>query len=169
MPDPNGVLELWRHEGARTDRAFGFFVDADVTWCPTPSDPPLAQLLMHIVHSRSVTVYWLLAPSATAANTHPEEPKGRADLALLRRRLASAGRSLFRVLAQLPPARFQDVIAPFGAPEPRGVMALGMLKHELHHRGELHAYARVLGKPIVPLYAPLKGPIRSASGSERVT
>jgi uncharacterized damage-inducible protein DinB len=35
------------------------------------------------------------------------------------------------------------------------VMALGMLKHEIHHRGELQALARVCGRTVHSLYAPI--------------
>ena len=57
-------------------------------------------------------------------------------------------------MSAVPAARFFDVIAPFGVPEHRGVMALGMFKHELHYRGELYALARMCHRDPPDLYAP---------------
>ena len=67
--------------------------------------------------------------------------------------VADCQRALFETLDTTAPERFRDVIAPFGVPEHRGVMALGMFKHDLHHRGELYAMARVRGRRPPDLYA----------------
>ena len=152
-PGPRGLLELWQHEGARTDRAFGFFSNDDLAWCPLAPERSIGELLVHIAHARAVTTYWLLAPMGTPPRSHSLESGVQPRAA--RSLLAIAGQELFRTLCDMPAERFDDPVVPFGERETRGVMALGMLKHELHHRGELHAYARVLGKRPVSLYAPI--------------
>jgi uncharacterized damage-inducible protein DinB len=72
------------------------------------------------------------------------------------RQLRIAQATLYRLLSETQPEQFDTEIAPFGALETRGLMAFGMLKHELHHRGELHALARVRGHSVCNLYDPVE-------------
>jgi uncharacterized damage-inducible protein DinB len=149
MPEPAALLELWRHESPRTLAAVGSFVDADLGYRPSASSQSVGELCAYVADSYRLTEYWL------AHDTPPPEAS-RPTLTSVDRAAATVAecqQSLFAVLDALAPQRFHDVIAPFGVAEHRGVMALGMFKHDLHYRGELYALARVCGRQPPDLYA----------------
>ena len=147
-PDPGGLLELWQHEGARTRRTFGVFAESDLAFRPQAGARSVAELMQHLVQSYRVTHHWLVFESA-AGLPQVNLPTSVADATDL---LKTAQRELFRALAETSPESFRVEIVPFGAREARGVMAIGMLKHEIHHRGELYALARVCGRTPPHLY-----------------
>jgi uncharacterized damage-inducible protein DinB len=139
---------VWAHEAPRTVRIVSIFDDCDLPFRPFDGARSIGELMAHLADSCQLTQHWLTATSAAWATTAiPPTDVGRAVVAV-----ADAHRALFDTLRQLSNAEFNTVIAPFGAPEPRSVMALGMFKHELHHRGELYALARVRGHRPPGLY-----------------
>jgi uncharacterized damage-inducible protein DinB len=141
LPDSVGLLELWQHEGLRTLRTFRFFVDADLGFRPQPSQRCIAELLHHVIQSYGFTRHWLVSESTIDPPTVALPKSVAASAELLRE--AQAG--LFTALREVSASSLLAEIAPFGVRESRAVMALGMLKHEIHHRGELYAMARVCG------------------------
>jgi hypothetical protein len=149
MPEPAGLLELWRHESPRTLAAIRSFVDQNLTYRASGSDLSVGGLCAYVAESYRFTEHWLACdapprnarcPPLTSVNQAVET-------------VAECQRSLFAALGTTAPERFRDIITPFGVPEHRGVMALGMFKHDLHYRGELHALARVCGHRPPNLYA----------------
>jgi hypothetical protein len=148
MPDPKGLLEVWRHESPRMLRVVAVFEDDDLAFRPAPAAKSVGDVCGYVASSYDLTRHWLLHDTnASAAVT---ETISTVSHAL--RRLSDAQARLFDVLATLAPERFFDVIAPFGVPEHRGVMAVGMFKHELHYRGELYALARICRREPPDLY-----------------
>ena len=149
MPDPADLLEVWRHEAPRTLRVVAVFDDDDLAYRPAPTTQSVGEVCDYLAASYDVTRHWLLneVPIVSMA---PEAPS---TVAQALQRLADGHARLFEVLSGLPAARFSDVIAPFGVAEHRGVMALGMFKHELHYRGELYAFARICRREPPDLYA----------------
>ena len=151
QPRPAGLLELWRHEGPRTLRVFGSFTDADLAFRPRGGGRSVAELLQHVADSYLLTVHWLSDERpAGPRKTAPPSTVGEAVTLS-----ASAQAALFAALAEVPDAAFESEIAPFGVAESRAVFALGMLKHEIHHRGELFSLARVCGHAPEGLYVPV--------------
>jgi uncharacterized damage-inducible protein DinB len=146
-PDPAGLAELWRHEAPRTLGVVAAFADRDLDYRPLEGARSIGETLAYLAASYDLTRRWLTddappaAPAAAPASVHEALAS-----------LADRQQALFAVLDLLAPERFFDVIAPFGAPEHRGVMALGMFKHDLHYRGELYAYARACGHEPPDLY-----------------
>jgi uncharacterized damage-inducible protein DinB len=153
-PDPLGLLELWQHEGPRTLRAFSFFDDRDLAFRPQPGARSIGELQGHLVQSYSLTKHWLLhiAPPLPRLASMPGSILESVRL------LRNAQAALYSLLSETPQQQFDTEIAPFGVLETRGVMAFGMLKHELHHRGELHALARVRGRSVCNVYDPVEDP-----------
>jgi uncharacterized damage-inducible protein DinB len=149
MPDPAGLLEVWRHEAPRTLRGVAVFTDADLAYRPAPGARSVGEICGYLASSYDVTRHWLLHETHTTA----VEPNGVSTVVQAVERLADGQVRLFDVLRELSAQRFHDVIAPFGVAEHRGVMALGMFKHELHYRGELYALARVCGHEPPDLYS----------------
>jgi len=151
-PDPPGLLELWKHEGPRTVRAFTFFNDRDLAFRPQPGARSIGELQGHLVQSYSLTRHWLLHETSPVPQLASIPGSISESLRLLR--IAQA--TLYSLLSETQPEQLDTEIAPFGVLETRGVMAFGMLKHELHHRGELHALARVRGRSVCNLYDPVE-------------
>ncbi len=125
------------------------FRDDDLAYQPGGRGRSVGQLLAHLIDSYELTRHWL---------THDRPPITRVEHTLAGSlssavdRLRLAQQMLFASIEALAPGAFGASIAPFGVLETRGVMALGMFKHELHHRGELHALARMCGHEPPPLY-----------------
>jgi len=150
VPAPAGLLELWSHEAPRTERAFGYFRDGDLAF-RFDSGRSVGELLAHVVDSLRLTTHWL-------GHAHPAPPCAplhATTISEMSRAVRERRAGLFATLDALSPADFDAFVAPFGVPEPRGVMAFGMLKHEIHHRGELYAMARACGRDVASLYAPM--------------
>jgi uncharacterized damage-inducible protein DinB len=148
MPDPAGLLEVWRHEAPRTLRIVSVFTDVDLPYRPALSARSIGELCEYLASSYDLTRHWLVH------DTQPfvAAPATTSSVAQAMQRIADAQARVFDLLANFPAERFFDVIAPFGVPEHRGVMALGMFKHELHYRGELYSLARVCGHEPPDLY-----------------
>jgi uncharacterized damage-inducible protein DinB len=151
QPHPAGLLELWQHEAPRTLRVFRSFGDADLSFRAKGGGRSVAELLQHVADSYRLTVHWLsdVRPTAPRRTALPSTVDEAVALS------ASAQAALFAALAALPEAAFERQIAPFGVAESRAVFALGMLKHEIHHRGELFSLARVCGRAPEGLYVPV--------------
>jgi uncharacterized damage-inducible protein DinB len=154
MPDPAGLLEVWRHEAPRTIRVVASFEDFDLGYRPAPHHRSVGEICEYLASSYELTERWLAADTPSPV----VEPRHVATVLEAIDRLTDAQAALFEALNGLPAERFFDVIAPFGVPEHRGVMALGMFKHELHYRGELYALARVCRREPPDLYAPAPVP-----------
>lgn len=56
-------------------------------------------------------------------------------------------------IAALPSDKLQDSISPFGGPMTREQLLYALLEHEVHHRGQLYTYLRILGAEVPPLFA----------------
>jgi uncharacterized damage-inducible protein DinB len=151
MPDPDGLLEQWSHEGSRTLRLFAVFDDVDLAWAPVPGGRTVGELLRHVADGCDRTARCLLSEEPWSPLESPLRSVEDA-----RDRLQEAQRRLFEALRHLPAVRFEEEVQPFGRREMCGVMAFGMLKHELHHRGELQALAKIRRRPVPSLYQPLE-------------
>jgi hypothetical protein len=149
MPDPAGLLEVWRHEASRLLMVVATFQDHDLPYRPHSGARSVGEVCGYLGSSYDLTRYWLLHDIAAPASGSSRVRSIHDALT----RLTDGQYALFEVLSGLAPERFFDVIAPFGVPEHRGVMALGMFKHELHYRGELYALARVCHHEPPDLYA----------------
>ena len=149
MPDPAGLAEVWRHEAPRMLGVATSFHDSDLEFRPGRSGRTVGDLLAYIADSCDLTRHWLLHDTAPP----DRQPARCASVLGATEVIELAQASLFATLDRLQPERFFDVIAPFGQAEHRGVMALGMLKHELHYRGELYALAAMCGRRPPALYS----------------
>lgn len=148
-PDPLGLVELWRHEAPRMVRLFGLLRNEDLDARGAEGSRSIGELLQHIIDSVWNTIEWSSGESGKQTSVTAQEI---GDFVAA---LQCAYATLFATLDRLAAARFEEVIAPFGVPETRAVMALGMFKHELHHRGELQTLARIRGRSVPSLYAPV--------------
>ena len=148
MPDPAGLLEVWCHEAPRTLAIVSVFKDEDLAYRPALSAKSIGELFEYLASSYDLTRHWL------RHDTQPfvAEPSRVSSVALGLQQISDAQARLFTALSEVDAECFFDVIAPFGVREHRGVMALGMFKHELHYRGELYSLARVCGHEPPDLY-----------------
>lgn len=147
QPYPAGLLELWQHEAPRTLRIYRSFTDGDLFFRAKGGGRSVAELFQHIIDSYWLTGYWLSkGPQTGPRKATPTTVGEAAEL------LHSAQAALFATLSNVPDAEFEKEISPFGVPESCAVFALGMLKHEIHHRGELYSLARVCGHTPEGLY-----------------
>lgn len=148
MPDPAGLLEVWCHEAPRTLAIVSVFKDEDLPYRPALSARSIGELCDYLASSYDLTRHWLVHDMQPFV----AEPFHVSGVAQALRHVSDAQARLFTALSEVDAERFFDVIAPFGVREHRGVMALGMFKHELHYRGELYSLARMRGHEPPDLY-----------------
>ena len=146
VPDREGLLELWAHESPRLIRVVTLFRHVPFDWRPNISQRTAAELAQHLELSMQLTSAWIEGVDGCPVGSElmtSEEAVGR---------LQEAQRRLKLALTSSNARPFDVEISPFGVGEPLGVAAFGMLKHELHHRGELYCLARSLGLRVPSLY-----------------
>lgn len=149
-PEPAALRELWAHEAPRIHRIVAVFDDDDLSMTAAPGSRSVAALVSHIAESARLTDAWIRARGEPAVTPEPEPPAG--SVAELGNEVVVAHDALLEVLDATPADAFDVTVSPFGQPETLGVMAFGMFKHELHHRGELTALARLCGRTVPFLY-----------------
>ncbi|MCX7625256.1 MAG: DinB family protein [Candidatus Sumerlaeaceae bacterium] len=139
----------------RTHRLARLFGDKELSLTPAAGSMSCAELLAHIVASRHFL-------RGVLSETEPrvelfKVPVRKDSAAALLGALADTYREVLAALDNMPEAWLETIIAPFG-PDwqmSRFDMALLMLEHEIHHRGQLSVYARVAGMAPPDLYAPV--------------
>jgi hypothetical protein len=83
MPDPAGLLELWRHEAPRTLRVVESFADRDLAHRPQRGARSVGELLTYIVASYQLTRHWLTSDAPPRTRESLPQPSVRRALASL--------------------------------------------------------------------------------------
>jgi uncharacterized damage-inducible protein DinB len=139
---------LWLHEAPRT---ISIILDFDLQhfharYVDGIRSP--AELSCHIEDSILLAIACLSGSLAARNRARlAEQPSAAA------RGLTDAFSKLQQTLTQLSQTDFGRPISPFGTVEPLGLMAFGMFKHEIHHRGQLFLLAQIAGLKCEGLYA----------------
>ena len=175
-PAEERLLRLWRQERAWTRRLVAAFPESAFGWRPAPDAFSCGELVVHLVQSER---FWrkLLVEAAAGRRYDPFGLSGTVE----ERFAAFRSPNLLSTRASRQPATFaaclerwaaeqaetETAFAAFTAEQLRGavvhhpvgglVAPLGdmiwfMASHEVHHRGQLSAYAKMLGLPQPPLY-----------------
>jgi uncharacterized damage-inducible protein DinB len=124
--------------------------DDKYDWKPSDTSMSLGKLMNHLWTSERG-----LAEAALNGSFPAERP---APIAATQDLIAAFDRSHEELVAKvsaLTPEQLGEDVAPFGPDRKMSRMALlhALNEHEVHHRGQLYVYLRILGCEIPPLYS----------------
>lgn len=112
-------------------------------WKPAETAMPLGELMNHLYIAEA-----LFADSAVTGGF--DKDKLPAPINNTEELIAAFDKSheaSIAKVATIPAEQMNDTVAPFGPAKamPRAVLLNVMLEHEIHHRGQLYTYLRILG------------------------
>ncbi len=144
-------LATWRHESASTARVLAQLTDASLDYRLTPTYRPLGDLAWHIVTSPCQILSQAgLVYDAPRKGT-PRPPRAS--------QIQAAYVDAALALAQAVERHWDDAALRvedqvYGRSWPRGLTLDVMLRHEIHHRGQLTALMRGAGLRVPGVYGP---------------
>ena len=111
-----------------------------------------AKLAWHIAYSQ----YGLARFARTGSFEDYQEPPAPATLDEILQGAESYYQQTCEVLSQFPPERLQESIPlPKGRSIPvSGMLWNGVVFHQIHHRGQLSVYVRLMGGKVPSIYGP---------------
>jgi len=169
-------LRLWRRERAWTRQLVAAFPESAFDWRPAPDAFSCGELVIHLIQSER---FWrrLLVEATAGRRYDPFALSGSAEeryaafrepnflsarssrhpttFAACLERWALEGVETEAAFAAFTPEQLATAIVNHpvaGFVEPLGDMLWFMASHEVHHRGQLSAYAKMLGLSQPPLY-----------------
>jgi uncharacterized damage-inducible protein DinB len=174
---PSGrPLRLWRQERAWTLQLVAAFPESAFSWRPAPDAFSCGELVIHLMQAER---FWrrLLVEAAAGRRYDPfglvggaeeryaafrepnfasaQTPRYAATFAGCLERWAAEQAETEGAFAAFTPEQLATAIVHHpvaGLVLPLGEMIWFMASHEVHHRGQLSAYAKMLGLPQPPLY-----------------
>jgi uncharacterized damage-inducible protein DinB len=147
-------LREFGQQALRTIRLVRLFEDKDLGLRPGEGSMSTAEQIGHICASNNF-VRGLLEDETVTTELF-KKPYDVSSVAAAVRSLADAMRQVQRAARVVTQQRWDETVEPFG-PDwrlSRGTLAGLMIDHEVHHRGQLHVYARIAGKTPPMVYAP---------------
>jgi uncharacterized damage-inducible protein DinB len=169
-------LALWSRERDWTRRLVAAFPESAFGWRPAPDAFACGELVVHVIQSER---FWrrLLVEAAAGRRYDPFRLEGSVEerYAAFRTpnfvsarhadqpttfeaclaRLAEEQAKTEVAFASFTPEQLGDVVVHHpvaGIVAPLADMIWFMASHEVHHRGQLSAYAKMLGLPQPPIY-----------------
>lgn len=146
-------LSAWRHESASTARLFAELTDASLAQRVAPGHRTLGELAWHIVVSpREIVGKTGLAYDAPR-KADPQPPRATA--------IQSAYVDAAKALAAALEREWKDETlrvkdSMYGQMWPRGLTLDVVLRHEIHHRGQMTVLMRQAGLRVPGLYGASK-------------
>lgn len=143
-------IATWKRIHKQSVRLMRVAPDDQYGWKPCESAMTLGELMNHLYIAEE-----LIADAALTgqfSQTHPDPVMNTAEL--IAAFDASHAAAVQRVAA-LTPEQLGEMIAPFGekaGPMSRQTVLQALHEHEIHHRGQLYTYLRILGCEVPPLF-----------------
>ncbi len=143
----------WNHESASTQKALDVLTDASLSQRVSPKDRTLGELAWHITTSihEIMTHAGLKLESVGDPSAVPASARQIADAY----RVASEG-LINAVQGQWTDATLQEVRNMFGMQWPNGVTLNVLIRHQIHHRGQLTVLMRQAGLQVPDIYGPAR-------------
>jgi len=182
-------LRLWRQERAWTRQLVAAFPESAFAWRPAPDAFSCGELVIHLIQSER---FWrrLLVEAAAGRRYDPfgltgdvearyaafrepnlvstRAPRHPTTFAGCLERWAAEQAETEAAFAAFTPEQLAGAVVHHpvaGLVAPLGELIWFMASHEVHHRGQLSAYAKMLGLPQPPLYTGDFGAAAAAGAS----
>ncbi|TCW38917.1 DinB family protein [Laceyella sacchari] len=156
MSKANGFVNSWLRHRLVLLELLEHLQDEHLDYRPWEKGMSLKELVLHILQSADMFVNSVIAGHFVS----PAEPEKAVNTVAELRELAQALTDKNRQsLSSLPDEKFAamvDVTKPFGRPFSGEVLLQMMRDHEIHHKGQLYTYARIVGVETLPLFVKLQ-------------
>ena len=118
-------------------------------WRPCETAMTLGELMNHLW-----TAEVGLAEAAVTGHMPKERPAQKTSPEELIAAFDASHEEMVARVAALTPEQLGEQIQPFEkhGPMPREALLQVLHEHEIHHRGQLYVYLRMLGAPVPPLF-----------------
>lgn len=145
-------IEDYTYESASTYKLLTALTDASLGQEVASGYRTLGRLAWHLVPEGGI-----LEPSGLEFETPPESSEPPASAAAIAEAYRKTTQSLMNaVRTQWTDEKLQETAMVFGQPWKNGVTLNMLIKHEIHHRGQLTVLMRQAGLPVAGVYGPSK-------------
>jgi uncharacterized damage-inducible protein DinB len=146
-------IEDWKLESASTQRALDALTDASLSQRVSPKDRTLGEVAWHIVTTiqEMMTMAGLKLEAVGDPKVVPTSARQIADAY----RAVSEG-LVTAIQEQWTDATLQEVRNMFGMQWPNALTLNILLRHEIHHRGQLTVLMRQAGLQVPDIYGPAR-------------
>ena len=141
-------IQNWRRIHKQTVKLMKVAPDDKYDWKTCDSAMTLGELLNHFPQAEALLVHAVL--NGVLPTERPTPNNNTAELIAA---FDESHEAAIALITALPTDKLQDSIAPFGGPMTREQLLYALLEHEVHHRGQLYTYLRILGADVPPLFA----------------
>ncbi len=145
----DSYIRNWRRIHKQTTRIMALAPDDQYDWRPAETSMTLGELLNHLWLSEVGFVAGVLGGERAE---RPAPLKATAELVAAFDQTHAA--AVERIVT-LTPEQLEETVTPFGPEHPmkRRVILTMLHEHEVHHRGQLYVYLRMLGCELPALYS----------------
>ncbi len=155
--DPTRFLDFFATQHGRTKRVLETLPSDRLDYQPAPSLRTVRALVEHIIN-----IYQFLGKMLVTGDygldkqPESEAPKTTEEAV---ERLEGVYDDVVAKVEAMPAERWAATLRPFGYPLAAEEAAREVVEHVIHHRGQLHVYAVLLGENPPYLFAPLDAPL----------
>jgi uncharacterized damage-inducible protein DinB len=142
------LVKQWDRIHNQTVKVMKAAPSEKLDWKPAETIRSLGSLLRHIVSAE----HFLITTALTGQGQPPTEDLKGYDVAGLVDAFNRQHQRLVEQVASLSPEQSKETIQFFGRELPRMTLLWGITEHEIHHRGQLFVYLRLLGVEPPSLY-----------------
>ncbi|WP_090645746.1 DinB family protein [Paenibacillus sp. UNC496MF] len=141
----------WNNEAASTQKVLDALTDASLQQQVSPEDRTLGRIAFHIARS---TPGLLSASGLTVETLPPGAPSSAAEIADKFRKVSAD--TVDGVRAQWTDSMLKESVKVFGMELPRAVLLSMLIKHIVHHRGQITVLMRQAGLKVPGVYGPAR-------------
>jgi uncharacterized damage-inducible protein DinB len=147
----NAAVDTWAYEHGLSAKVMRAVPAAKLDMRPHEKSRSMRDLAWHLAEAERFFVEKGLGLALPGENPVPKEapPATPAAMADAYDRSHAA---MSAAIAKKEPAWFAEVVPFFGSKMPRGAIVDLMVRHEVHHRGQLTVYLRLAGAKVPGTY-----------------
>lgn len=149
MANLDNFIKNWRRIHKQTKKILVLTPNDKYDWKPAETSMPLGELANHFWVAE-----WGLAEAAFTGKFPLDRPEPYKTTDELIAAFDKAHDELVAKVSAMTPEQLEEEVAPFGPEKKMTRMALlnFMTEHEVHHRGQLYVYLRILGCELPSLF-----------------
>ncbi len=149
MANLDNFIKNWRRIHKQTKKILVLTPDDKYDWKPAETSMPLGELANHFSVAE-----WLLAETVFTGKLPTERPEPHKSTDELVAAFDKTHDDLVAKVRAMSPEQLEEEVALFGPDQKMTRMALLniMTEHEIHHRGQLYVYLRILGCELPSLF-----------------
>jgi uncharacterized damage-inducible protein DinB len=152
-PTVESFLEDWKLESASTLRVLKLLTDASLAQRVTAEGRTLGYLAWHVV----LTLGEMGGKAGLAVSAPPEDAQAPARAAAIVTAYETAARTLAeQVRARWTDRMLADELPMYGSIWRRGSVLNSLVRHQIHHRGQMTVLMRQAGLVVPGLYGPAR-------------